>query len=132
VKEVSDGYARNFLFPRKLGKPANDGVAKELQSLKAQKLEALKMAHAQSEELAKTLAGMAVVLQGKSNEKGKLFSAITAADVATALSAEAGVHIPPSAVVLSEHLKTIGEHSVRINLADGISADVNVTIVPIP
>lgn len=132
VKEVSDGYARNFLFPRKLGKPASDGVAKELQTLKAQKLEALKLAHAQSEELAKKLAGIAVMLQGKSNEKGKLFSAITAADVAAALSKEAGVHIPPTAVKLDEHLKTIGEHTIHIALADNLSASVIVTIVPIP
>lgn len=132
VKEVSDGYARNFLFPRKLGKPASDGAAKEAQSMKAKKLEALHMAKAQSEELAAKLSGIAVMLQGKSNEKGKLFSAITTADIATALSKEAGVHIPPSVVVLSEHLKTIGEHTVRVELAGGVSADVTVTIVPIP
>jgi large subunit ribosomal protein L9 len=132
VKDVSDGYARNFLFPRKLGKPASDGAAKEAEAMKAKKLEALSMAKAQSEELAKKLEGIAVVLQGKSNEKGKLFSAITAADIATELSKEAGVHIAPESIVLKEHLKTIGEHTVRISLSGGVTADVNVTIVPIP
>jgi large subunit ribosomal protein L9 len=137
VKEVSDGYARNFLFPRKLGKPASAGAAKEAETMKAKKLEALSIAKAQSEELAKKLSGIAVVLKGKANEKGKLFSAITAADVATELSKEAGIHIAPEAVVLKEHLKTIGEHTVSIALSgglpgQGVSADVNVTIVPIP
>lgn len=139
VKDVSDGYARNFLFPRKLGKPASDGAAREAEGMKAQKLEALALAKTQSEELAKKLESMVVVLQGKSNEKGKLFSAITAADIATAVSKEAGVHIPPEAIVLNlprykagAHLKTIGEHSVRINLSAGLSADLKLTIVPIP
>lgn len=132
VKEVSDGYARNFLFPRKLGKVASDGAAKEAEAMKAKKLEALSMAKAQSEELAKKLEGIAVVLQGKSNEKGKLFSAITAADIATELSKEAGVHIPPDAIALDEHLKTIGDHSVRINLSGTISAEMKITIVPVP
>ena len=132
IKEVNDGYARNFLFPRKLGRPASAGVAKDIESMKAKKLEALALTKTQSEELAQKLTGMAIVLQGKSNEKGKLFSAITPADVAHAVSREAGVHIPPDAVELDEHLKTIGEHSVHINLSGNISAPITVTIVPIP
>jgi large subunit ribosomal protein L9 len=132
IKDVSDGYARNFLFPRKLGKPASDGAARELEGLKAKKLEAMALEKAQAEELAKKLEGLAVVLQGKSNEKGKLFSAITAADVAAAVSKEAGVHIAPESIVLTDHLKTIGDHSVRIALAGGLSADLKVTVVPVP
>jgi large subunit ribosomal protein L9 len=128
IKDVSDGYARNFLFPRKLGKPASDGAAKELEGLKAKKIEALAMAKEQSEELARKLSDIAVVLQGKSNEKGKLFSAITAADIANAVSKEAGVHIPAEAVALDEHIKTIGEHSVHINLSGGISAKLKITV----
>jgi large subunit ribosomal protein L9 len=132
VKDVSDGYARNFLFPRKLGKPASDGAAREAEQMKSQKLEASKLAQAQSEELAKKLEGMAIVLQGKSNEKGKLFSSITAEDIAHAVSKEAGMHIAPDSVVLEDHLKTIGDHSVRINLPGTISAEMKITIVPVP
>lgn len=131
VKEVSDGYARNFLFPRRLGKPASDGAAKELEGLKAKKLEAMALAREQSEELAKKLSGMTVVLQGKSNEKGKLFSAVTPAEIAAELSKEVHAHIPQEAVT-GEHIKTIGEHSVRISLSSGISADVKITVIPVP
>ncbi len=132
VKEVSDGYARNFLFARKLGKPATEAAAREVEGMKAKKLEALAMAQEQAKELAAKLTGLAIALQGKSNEKGKLFSSITAADVAAAVSKEAGVHIPSTAVALDEHIKTIGDHSVRINLSAGITTSVKVTVVPIP
>ncbi len=133
VKEVSDGYARNFLFPRKLGKPASDGAAKEAEGMKAKKLEAQNLAKEESGKLAEKLKGVTVLLQGKANEKGKLFKAITPADIAAELSKEANTHIAPDAIDLGDdHLKTIGKHEVHVSLPGSISASVTIEIVPIP
>ncbi len=132
VKNVADGYARNFLLPQKLAKAASTGATREAEALKAQKLEASTLAKSQSEELAQQLAGITLHLTGKASAKGKLFSAITPADIAAALSSAANVHILPEAVVLDEHLKTVGTHTVRLNLSGGISSSVTVEIAPMP
>lgn len=138
IKEVSDGYARNFLFPRHKARPASGGVAKDIEGLKAKKLEARALAHAQAEELAIKLSAMTITLQRKTNPKGKLFSGITATDIAEAVSNEAGIHITPDAIALDlprrqagGHIKTIGDHTVRIKLSDGLTADMKVTVTAI-
>jgi large subunit ribosomal protein L9 len=128
VKDVSDGYARNYLIPRGIGKPVTEGILKDVQGLKAKKLEALSLARAQSEQLVAKLAGVVVVLHRKANKKGTLFSGITESDVADALSKIAEAHIPSTAVVFDGHIKALGVHEVRIQLADDLVANVNLDI----
>ena len=130
IKDVSDGYARNFLLPRGLGKRVTDGVIKEVAGLKTKKLEALSMARAQSVELAGKLAGVTIVLHSRANEKGTLFSGITESEIADALSTKAGAHIPASAIALEGHIKSIGAHSVTVRLADDVSTDIVVDVQP--
>jgi len=132
IKDVNDGYARNFLFPRKLAKVATDGAAKELEHMKAKKLEASSLAKEESAKLAETLKGASVLLQEKANEKGKLFSAITAKELAGELSKLANAHITPNAIELPEHIKSIGQHPIRLNLPGNITLDLTVEVIPVP
>jgi large subunit ribosomal protein L9 len=131
IKEVSDGYARNFLLPRKLGKGVTEGVIKEVAGLKIRKLQIQEMAHAQSVELAAKLAGTTVMLQGKANEKGKLFSGISESDIAQQVSKQAGAHIPASSIVQESPIKTVGSHEARIRLADDVFADIMIEVQPL-
>ncbi|MCC6934308.1 MAG: 50S ribosomal protein L9 [Candidatus Yanofskybacteria bacterium] len=131
VKEVNDGYARNFLIRRGLGKPATAGAVKESEQLKAAKLEARALAHAQAQEIAQRLAGTMVTLAGKANPQGKLFSSVTAADIAERVSAAANAHITASAIKLNGHLKTLGEHEVEVQLTDDIATAIHVVIEPL-
>jgi large subunit ribosomal protein L9 len=128
IKAVSDGYARNWLLPRGLAKPATPGVLKEVATLKTKKLQSLTLVHQEAIELAKKLAGTTVQLTGKASEKGTLFSAITPAQIAEALSVTAGIAIPPDTVVVDEHLKTVGEHLVHLRFAEDVTTDVTVTV----
>ncbi|MEK7638367.1 MAG: 50S ribosomal protein L9 [Patescibacteria group bacterium] len=132
IKEVSDGYARNFLLPRGLGKRITDGVMKEVAGLKIKKLQVQALEHAQSVELAAKLAGATIALQGKANEKGTLFSSISEADIAEQLSKQAGAHIPATAVVIEGHIKSVGMHNARVQLASDVSADVTVEVQSLP
>ncbi len=131
IKEVSDGYGRNFLLPRGLGKRVTDGVIKEVAGLKIKKLQLQALAHTQSVELAATLAGTTVTLQGKANEKGTLFSSVSEADIAEQLSKQAGVHIPASAIAIEGHIKSIGSHAAQVRLADDVSTDITVEVHPL-
>ncbi|HXK36475.1 MAG TPA: 50S ribosomal protein L9 [Candidatus Paceibacterota bacterium] len=128
VKEVSDGYARNFLLPKGLAKLASPAVLKEAESLKARKLEATKLAHDEAQGVAQKIEGATVVLAGRANERGTLFSAIGADDIAQAVSAIAGARIDASQVKLDEHIKTAGAHQVVIELVEGIRATVTVDV----
>ncbi|MCC6405160.1 MAG: 50S ribosomal protein L9 [Candidatus Yanofskybacteria bacterium] len=128
VKEVNDGYARNFLIRRGLGKPASAGAIKESEQLKAAKLEARTLAHAQAVAMAATLANTPITVRGKANDHGTLFSGITETDIAEHLSAAAGAHIAPTAVRLDGHLKTLGEHTVHVRLTEDVGVDIVVRV----
>ncbi|HXV27158.1 MAG TPA: 50S ribosomal protein L9 [Candidatus Paceibacterota bacterium] len=128
VKDVSDGYARNFLIPRRLARAASEGAAKDVQAIKAKKLAAAKLADDEAKATAEKLSGTPVQIAGKANAKGTLFAAIEPADVAAELSGLAGARIEASAVQLDEPLKTVGEHEVTVKLTDNVSATVKVVI----
>jgi len=128
VKEVRDGYARNFLLPKGLAKSATEGALKEAELLKVRKLEAAKLAQAEAEAVAKKLEGATVVIPGRANEKGKLFSAISTDEIAQAASTVAGAHITSEQVKLDEPLKTSGPHAVVLQLIDGVSTTINVDV----
>ena len=128
LKEVTDGYARNFLFPRRLGKPASDGVMKDVAALQQQRLTALSLGQAQAHTAIAALKGATVVVSGKANQKGTLFSGISRAQVAEALSAVAGTTISPENIEAADHLKTVGMHTVSIRLGENEIADVAVRI----
>ena len=128
IKDVSDGYARNFLFPRRSARPASEGVLKDVQALKLKKLQELALAKDKAVELAAKLAGTKIELSGKANDKGTLFAGIEAHHVADAVSAAGGVKISPDMVKLPEHIKTVGEHQVTLELADGVTAEVHVNV----
>jgi large subunit ribosomal protein L9 len=130
VKDVNDGYARNFLIPRGLAKVATPGAAKDVEALKAKKLEASRIASEQAQGIAAKLVETTVRIAGKANEQGTLFAGIESSDLAATISQEAGVHIKPEQLHPHDHLKTVGEHVVTVDLADEVTADVKVEIVP--
>lgn len=130
VKDVNDGYARNFLFPRKAARPATDGILKDIQALKAKKLQFAALRHQEAVELCGKLAGTRVELSAKANEQGTLFAGVEAHHVARALSATAGIQIPDEAVRLTDHIKNVGDHTVTVELAEGATCDITVAVTP--
>jgi len=128
VKEVNDGYARNFLLPRKLGKPATEGIVRAAATLKAQKLEAHTLEQSQAEALAARIKGSTITVHGKANEKGTLFSAIATSEIARLISELAHAHIDPTAIESHEHLKHLGTHTVKVRLSEHLVTEVNVDI----
>lgn len=116
IKDVSDGYARNFLFPKGAAKPATEGIVKEVTTVRTKKLELAAMQHQELRDLAASLSGTRVELTGKANKQGTLFAAIPEVTVG-------GRHFK-----LPEPLKTIGDHAISIELADGVSTNIIVVV----
>ena len=127
--EVSDGYARNFLLPKKLAVIA---TAENLNTMKQQEKarKAQEAAEkAEAEATAKKLEGLMVKIPAKAGEGGRLFGAVTAKEVSEALSDQFGVNIPKARLVLDEPIKSCGGYQIRAKLGYEVSGTVNVVVV---
>ena len=126
--EVSDGYARNFLLPKKLAVPATaENVNTMKQQEKARKAqEAAEKAEAQA--TAKQLEGLMVKVAAKAGEGGRLFGAVTAKEISDALAEQHGVHIAKAKLVLEEPIKACGGYQIKAKLGYEITGTVNVMV----
>lgn len=129
VKNVSDGYARNFLFPKKLAEPATSDLIKKSETLKA---DAVKRAEAdleKVEQLAGELDDFVVKIKAKANAEGKLFGSIKPEMIREALLSEKmNVQGIPADKISTENIKDLGEHKVTINLPHGLEARIVIVV----
>lgn len=125
VKDLSEGYVRNFLLPKGLAKLASDGNLKtlEVQNASEQKRKVKEKEDAQA--LAKKLEDMTVVVKAKAGEGGRLFGAVTSKQVAEAL-AGLGVKIDKRKIELDEPIRTLGVTQVPVKLHPEVKAKLNV------
>lgn len=127
VKDVADGYAKNFLLPRGLAIEASAGelrrVAQERATAKAKR----DRAHADAEALAKRIAGTALVFRLKVGPQGKAFGSVTERDIAEALRRER-IDVPREKVHLDEPLRSLGPHQVEVRLLADVRAKLAVAI----
>lgn len=126
--DVSDGYARNFLLPKKLAVVA---TAENLNTMKQQEKarkaqEAAEKAEAQA--TAKKLEGLMTKIPAKAGEGGRLFGAVTAKEVSEALAAQHGISIAKAKLVLDEPIKACGSYQIKAKLGYEVAATVNVMV----
>lgn len=129
IKEVTDGYAHNFLFPHKHAEPATE---EKMAAYAAQKAEIEAKRHKEEAELTKkimALRGKKVTLSIRATEKGGLFKSVTAPDIVKAIRAEHSLEVPEAAIHLSEHIKTTGEHPVLLK-SKSEKAELMVAVLP--
>ena len=114
IKNVAEGYAANFLFPKKLAEPATDAKMQALEAQKKAHQEELRKLDEQLDSKVGQLRGKRVVLQSRATEKGGLFKTISAKDVAKAILAEHSLEIPEASIHISEAVKTVGDHTLEL------------------
>ena len=126
--EVSDGYARNFLFPRGLAEEATAGKIADLKARQqGQKAKEDKQRQA-SEEDKKRLQEKVVRVAASAGENGKLFGSITAAQIAEAIEAQYQIKIDKRDIKTAEPVKQSGNHSISIRLYPGVQADMILSV----
>lgn len=124
VKQVTSGYAQNFLLPRGLAEIATPGkvaAMKELAERKAVNKQA------ESEELVQRISGLEgkrITITAKANPKGGLFSAVTAEDIIQALETK----LTPEQIVIAQPIKTVGEHIVKVRAGENATATIIVDV----
>ena len=128
IVKVNDGYARNYILPKKLGVEAN---AKNLNDLKLQQAHAEKVAKEQL-EAAKELAARpekgTVELKVKSGEGGKVFGSVSSKEIAAAVKEQYGLELDKKKIQIQEPLKTLGVHEVAVRLHKDVTAKLRVHV----
>jgi large subunit ribosomal protein L9 len=131
IVNVSDGYARNYLIPRKWAVEATAGAVKEVErrNEKERAEEAARVKEA--EDLARTIQGKTVQIRAKSGEKGRLYGSVTGQEVADALSAQHKVTVDKRKIDLADPIRSLGETQATVTLYAGVKATVTISVMPL-
>lgn len=126
--EISDGYARNFLFPRDLADEATPERMKEWKDKEAARKKKEVRLEKEARELQKKLSGRAVKVKASIGEKGRLFGSITAANVAESIVSQLAVEVEKKNLRMPESVKQIGSYSFTVRLHPGIEAEMTLIV----
>jgi len=128
IRDVADGYARNYLIPRGLAVAATPGELKTAQHNQQVQARKIQRQEDKLQSLADRINGQRLEFVARSGEHGRLYGSITAGDIAEKLSGAVGEEIDRHKVVLEEPLRTVGEHRVTINLVGRLKPQVTVVV----
>ena len=127
--EVSDGYARNFLLPKKLAVPATAETVNSMKQQEKARLAQQAAEKAEAQALAKKLEGLSVTISAKAGEGGRLFGAVTAKEISEALSAQHGLNIAKTKIVMDEPIKACGGYQYKAKLGYEVVGTLKVNVV---
>jgi large subunit ribosomal protein L9 len=129
VVEVNDGYARNYLLPQGLARPATEANLRAIAKEKSRRAEERKLQAEKLKTIVETVDGAEAVVAAKANERGVLFGSVGPARIAQNLR-EQGFEVADEFVDLHEHIKNVGISQVKLTFAEGLTATVSVVVVP--
>ena len=126
--EVSDGYARNFLFPKKLAKPADNQAVTELKNKQAAAQHKIDTERAAARATAEKLTGIRVVLHVGASADGRLYGSVTTKDVAEKLASDFGITVDKRKITLSEPIKAYGSYDLDVRLYNDVSGKIHLVV----
>ncbi len=128
IVEVSDGYARNYLYPKRLAIVATDGAVSQANSMR--RARDLKDAADRSaaEEIARALVAKVITIKARAGSEGRLFGSVTSTDVVEAIAAQSGVELDRRKVHV-DPIKTLGTHSASVKLHSDVEFPVTIEVV---
>lgn len=128
MKDVSDGYARNFLLPRKLATEATTDNLNTLKMKEKARLKQLELDKAMARENAAKLEALVVKIPAKAGESGKLFGSVTSAAISEALEQQFGMTIDKNKIVMAEPVKQFGSYDIKCKLGFEITGTINILV----
>ena len=129
LKEVSEGYARNYLLPRKLATEATkDNINAFTQKEKAKRAQELRDRQL-AEENAARLKDIVVTIRARAGSNGKLFGSVTSQEIAEALAEQHGINIEKNRIVQGEPIKSFGSYEVKCKFGFGIDGTLNLLVI---
>ena len=128
ILNISDGYARNFLFPKKLAVESTPGAAKELERKKAAERQREMERRAEAEKKAGTLRGKVITVKAKAGAQGRLYGSVTGQEIADALNAQYNISVDKRKIDLKDPIRTVCETEVIVKLYPEVSAKMTVRV----
>ena len=128
VIEVSDGYARNFLLPKKLAVPADSSALNDVKNKEAAKQHKLDVEKAEAQAIAEKLKTITVKFEYASGPDKKLYGSVTSKDVAENLKNNHGIDIDKRKITLNENIKSFGSFTADVKLFTGVSGKINILV----
>lgn len=125
---TSDGYARNFLFPRKLAKPADAGSIKEIEMKKESAAFHLAEEKKKANETKDFLADKQIIFKTTGGSDGRLYGAVTTKDISEKMEKDLGLKVDKRNISINENIKTAGVYTAKIKLFQGINAELKIVV----
>lgn len=129
ILEVSDGFARNFLLPRKAAIEATAEALNSIEKAKAAEKHREDVKRADAEAKAREMKGKVVTLHARGGESGKLYGAVTTDHIAAALKEQHGLDVDKRKIELEEQVKAAGQHTFTVKLLAGVSARMILNVI---
>lgn len=130
VVDVSDGYARNFLLPRKKAIKANQGALEQAESIREARIEAERRAKETAENIATQLVGSRVVLAAQAGDEGQLYGSVGVSDVVEGIQRFTGIELEKNQVELGEPIKAIGLHEIQVKVHPEVEFPLTLDVIP--
>lgn len=130
IVEVKDGYGRNYLLPRGVGVRWTRGGQKQVDAIKAARTSRAVRDQEHAQEIKAKLEQTAVNVQVRAGEGGRLFGAVTTAEIAAALTDATSEKVDKRTIVVANPIKSLGAHKVSVKLHDDVAATVALNVVP--
>ena len=128
IKEVADGYARNYLLPQGLATMATPGAVKEVEQRQAAERKRQEKLDQEMRSVGTKLDGTTVTVRSKVGEGGKLYGSITTQDVAEALEKQAGQSVDRRKIEIEEPVRHVGEYKIPVKLSKNVTATINLVV----
>lgn len=129
VINASDGYARNFLFPKKLAVEANAENMNKLNNKKNSEQHKKDVEKEKAQEIAKKMKEITVVIKVKAGDNGKIFGGVTAKEISESLKQQFKIEVDKKKIVLNETIKNLGVFNVSVKLFEGIVGNLKVSVI---
>ncbi|MBO5203023.1 MAG: 50S ribosomal protein L9 [Clostridia bacterium] len=128
VINVSDGYARNFLFPKKLAVPADSTALNDVKNKEAAKQHKIDVERKEAQDIAEKLKSITVKFEYAAGPDKKLYGSVTSKDIAEALKRDHGIEIDKRKITLTENIKSFGSFTADVKLYTDVSGKINVLV----
>lgn len=128
IIEVSEGYARNFLFPKKLAVVADAKAVNDIKNKKSSEAHKIEVERENAKKVAEKLSETTVTIVADGGKDGKFYGAITSKDIAEALKSQAGVDVDKRKIVLDAPIKAFGSYKIDVKLYQEIAGKVTVSV----
>ncbi len=130
VVDVADGYARNFLLPKRFAIKANTGALEQAETIREARVESDRRAKELAETIATQLVGSRVVLAAQAGDEGQLYGSVGVSDIVEGINRFTGIELERAQVELPEPIKAIGLHEIRVKVHPDVEFPLTLDVIP--